>query len=58
MALSWVVFGLAIVGWLAVTAVVWMVLYTETKRHLWGVDPRLPERHQGDDVEDVGDSPA
>lgn len=58
MALSWGVFGLAIAGWLAVTAVVWQVLYTETKRQLGGIEPRRPERRHGDDADEAGDSPA
>lgn len=58
MALSWGIFGLAIAGWLAVTAVVWLVLYAETKRLFGGADPRRPERHQGDETDDIGDTPA
>lgn len=56
MALSWGVFGLAIAGWLAVTAVVWMVLYAETKRHFGDVDPLRSEGHQVDDADEAGDS--
>lgn len=57
MALSWATFVLALAGWLAITAVIWTVLYTAAKRRIGPVYRTDRDAHR-DDAEETGDSPA